>query len=96
MIVTYVCINIAWLFIGHYFVWKEIGLSLIVALKDIFPFLFIAAFVMLLTYYITLSISNICMIFIGKIIVAVLLYILIMWLSRSVTFKECIQYLLRK
>lgn len=96
MIVTYVCINIAWLFIWHYFVWKEIGLSLIVALKDIFPFLFIAAFVMLLTYYITLSISNICMIFIGKIIVAVLLYILIMWLSRSVTFKECIQYLLRK
>jgi len=93
MVVTYVCVNIAWIFVWHYFVWKELRLSLFDALKDIFPFMFIAALVMCVTYYITLSIENIYILFIGKIIVATLLYVLIMWISRSVTFKECIQYL---
>ena len=37
MVITYVCINIAWLLVWHYFVWKEIRLGLFAALNDILP-----------------------------------------------------------
>ena len=96
MVITYVCINIAWLLVWHYFVWKEIRLGLFAALKDILPFLFIAALVMGITYYATSYIGNIYLLFVGKIVIAASLYIFIMWISRSVTFKESVQYLLKR
>lgn len=96
MVITYVCINIAWLLVWHYFVWKEIRLGLFAALKDILPFLFIAALVMGITYYATSYIGNIYLLFVGKIVIAASLYIFIMWVSRSVTFKESVQYLLKR
>ena len=96
MVITYVCINIAWFLVWHYFVWKEIRLGLFAALKDILPFLFIAALVMGITYYATSYIGNIYLLFVGKIVIAASLYIFIMWVSRSVTFKESVQYLLKR
>ena len=58
MIIVYVSINICWLFVWHYFVWKQIRLSLFAALKDILPFAFIATAVMAATYYITIGFAN--------------------------------------
>ena len=96
MIVTYVCINISWLMVWRYFVWKEIGYRFIHLLKDILPFLFIAAGVMFITSYLTNRIENIYLLFISKIFIAALLYILIMWISGAQTLKESIHYIRKK
>lgn len=96
MVTVYVAINICWLLVWHYFVWREIQLSLFMAMKDILPFAVIAAGVMAATYYITAGLENIYLLFASKIIIAALLYIAIMWLSRSVTFRESINYILKR
>ena len=96
MIVTYVCINISWLIVWRYFVWKEIGYRFIHLLKDILPFLFIAAGVMFITSYLTTRIENIYLLFVSKILIAALLYILIMWISGAQTLKESIHYIRKK
>ena len=96
MIITYVCIQISWLMVWHYFVRREINYRFIHMLKDILPFLCIAAAVMIATYYLTLSIANIYLLFISKIAIAGILYLLLMWVSGSQTFRESLQYLRKK
>lgn len=96
MIAVYVTINICWLLVWHYFVWREIQLSLFMALKDILPFAVIATGVMAATYYITIGFTNIYLLFASKIVIAAVLYIAIMWLSRSVTFRECLHYIIKR
>lgn len=96
MIKFYVGINIGWLLVWQYFVWREIHLSLFQALKDVLPFAIIAGGTMLATGYITQSITNIYFAFIAKIIIAAMLYIAIMWISGSITFKESLEYIYKK
>ena len=93
MIITYISINIAWLLVWHYFVWREIRYRFIHLLMDILPFTFIAGGVMITTYYLTLSFSNIYLLFACKIMIAGVLYLLVMWLSGTKTFKESLKYL---
>ena len=96
MIITYISINIAWLLVWHYFVWREIRYRFIHLLMDILPFIFIAGGIMIATYYLTLSFSNIYLLFACKILIAGMLYLLVMWLSGVKTFKESIAYLHNK
>lgn len=96
MIITYISINIAWLLVWHYFVWREIRYRFIHLFMDIVPFLAIAGGVMIATHFLTLNIDNIYLLFVSKIAIAGLLYILIMWMSGAKTFKESIQYLKKK
>jgi len=93
MIITYISINISWLLIWHHFVKKEIPYNLFYLIVDILPFLFISTGVMVATHFLTSFITNIYILFIAKILTAVALYTLFMWLSGSKTFKESIQYI---
>lgn len=96
MVAVYVGVNIAWLLIWHYFVWREIPISLLSALKDILPFAGIACLVMVVTFFATISIQNIYCLILAKIMMAASLYTLIMWLSGSKTFRECLGYMREK
>jgi O-antigen/teichoic acid export membrane protein len=96
MIVTYVCINISWLMVWHHFVHKEIHYKSIDLLKDILPYLFISASVMIATHYLTSSLTDIYLQFVCKIITAGILYVLIMWISQAEMLKESLNYLKRK
>lgn len=96
MLIVYVSINIGWLLVWHFFAWKEIGLNLFDALRDIIPYAIIAAGVMIATHYITEPMENIYIRFAAKISIAASLYVLLMWASRSVTFKESVQYLTKR
>lgn len=96
MLAVYVAVNIAWLGVWHYFVWREIRLGFFHALKDIFSFGIIAAAVMAGVAFITRPIENIYLLALAKILSAAALYIIILWASGSVTFKESLQYLLKK
>ena len=96
MIFAYISINISWLFVWHYFIWKEIHLTLWDALKDVVPFGIIAVSCMGAAYFLTRSIANLYLILTAKIAIAAGLYIIIMQLSKSATFKEVINYLSKK
>lgn len=96
MLAVYVAVNIAWLGVWHYFVWREIRLGFFHALKDIFSFGIIAVAVMAGVAFITRPIENIYLLALAKILFAAALYIIILWASGSVTFKESLQYLLKK
>ena len=96
MVCVYVSINVVWLFIWHYLVYKEIKLNLLHVLKDVLPYAGIALLVMAFTYWVTIKMENIYLSIIAKIFIAASLYTSIMWLSGSATFKECLGYLRRK
>ena len=53
MVVAYTLLNIAWMFVWHFFVRRLMGYRLTDFLKDILPFALAAAFVMGLTWLIT-------------------------------------------
>ena len=96
MVVVYVILNSCWLLVWHYFVWREIKLSLLSALKDLLPFAVITAMVLFATYHLTACIANAYLLMLSKIAVAVLLYMGIMWLSGAKIFKESIQFLFKR
>ena len=96
MVLVYVILNSCWLLVWHCFVWREIGLTLFAALKDLLPFAAITAGVLLATHYATASIASPILLMIGKIVIAALLYGSIMWLSGAKIFKESIQFLFKR
>lgn len=96
LINIYVAINIIWLLVWNYFVNKEIGYRTTDLLKDMLPYLFITAGTMIATSFATNNCTDIYMRLIAKISMAASSYILIMWLSRSVTFKESLNYIFKK
>ena len=96
MVVVYVILNSCWLLVWHYFVWREIKLSLLSALKDLLPFAVITAMVLFATYHLTAFIANAYLLMLSKIAVAALLYMGIMWLSGAKIFKESIQFLFKR
>jgi hypothetical protein len=96
MLISYVVINTCWLFVWHYYLQREIKLPLLTALKDIVPFAGIAALIIVATHFITLQIENIYWLFAGKIIIAGILYIAILWICRATTLKESITFLFKR
>lgn len=96
MIITFVAINALWLLTWHYFVWRLIGLTLWSALKDILPFALIAAAVMGATYFITLGIENIYVLFVAKIAIAAPTYFAILWALDAKILKESIHFFMKR
>lgn len=96
MILMYTCINIGWLFVWYYFVRREIGLRFVDAVKDIAPFAGSALVTMGLTELATHSITSEWLLMIAKIVVAALIYLFIMWVSRSQIQRETLRYLLKR
>ena len=58
MVLAYVAIVILWVGIWHRFLYQEIRYPFLSALKDILPFLLIAATTMLITYFVTLPLTE--------------------------------------
>lgn len=96
MLMVYVAINTGWLFVWHYFVYREIRLPLWAALKDVVPYAGIALFTMAVTYFVTGHITDIYLLILSKVAIAATLYTGLMWISGSETFKESLSYLLKK
>lgn len=96
MVYANVAIIILWIGIWNYFVWREIGFSLWQTLRDITPFLCIAAVTMLATYFITMGISNLYLLLISRVCIAAALYCGISWVCGAKIMRECIGYILKK
>ena len=96
MVQAYVGINVLWLGVWHFWVWREIHLSLWSALKDILPYAFLAGAIMIGVCYITAPIADVYLLFITRIALAAMLYVLAMQLTGSATYRECLQYLFKR
>ena len=96
MAAIYVTINILWLFVWHYFVWQLIRITLWNVMKDITPYLSITAISLTAGYFAAKAFSNIYTCLINKIVVTALVYIIILWSSKSVIFHESINFLLKR
>lgn len=94
MLLAYVAINAGWLFVWHYFAWREIRIKLSHALADVLPYAVAAAATMLVSGWLAGGISSIVVRLLAKIGLAVAVYVAIMWLCRSATFRESASYLL--
>lgn len=96
LIKVYVSVHICHLFVWHYFVWREIRLSLLAALKDIVPYAGAAILTTGLVYFLTAPVADMYLRICIKIFLSVVIYATLMGLSGSITFKEAIRFFLDK
>ena len=96
MVALYAAIVILWTGIWQYFLWREIRLPFIHALKDIAPFALLAAASMLIAYFATLSISNTYLLLAVRIFIAAVVYVGALWCLKANILKESLDYLRRK
>ena len=96
MIAFYTLINILWLIPWQFYTNKITSLPTIDILKDICPFLVISLLVMITTYILTVSINNLYLLFISRILIASTLYILTMKVLKVKIMEECINFIHKK
>ena len=96
MVINYVIIIALWMFVWHYFVWREVRLSLMAALLDVLPFCLVAIFAMVATYFATAAISNLYLLLIARILMVAILYLGILWMLKAEILRECIGYIRKK
>ena len=96
MVIAYVTIVILWTGIWHRFLYQEIRYPFLSVLKDILPFLLIAAATMVITYFATSWIGNLLILLITRILLAAALYIGLLWVFGAKILRECLSYLLHK
>lgn len=95
MIIGFVTINILWIFVWHRLAQPFIRFSYCDMLKDLLPFALLALGTIYITYFITLSIQHTYISFFMKFIVAAILYIITLWLTKAIIFKESVSFLLK-
>ena len=93
MLRVFVGINVAWLLVWYWFVHQEIGLRFTDLLRDISPYLLLAAALAIGCHFLMSGITNIYISLLAKIISVAVLYAAILWLAGSVILKESLAFL---
>ena len=93
MLIAYCIFNALWLLVWLFFAQKEIHIKLSMFLKDVLPYMFISAFVMTVTYFVTKSIEGIYLLLFAKIVIAASMYIFLAYIMRSEELVETIAFL---
>ena len=96
MVIAYALLNIAWVFVWHFFVQRLMNYRLIPFLKDILPFAIAAAGVMAVTGFVTHAIEMLWLKLLCRVVLAALLYYVVMRLAGAVILKEIMAFIFRK
>jgi len=94
MVAAYLSINFVSLLIGQYFIRRLIGLRYCDILKDISPYFVTTVACLFIAWLATKNMQNIYWLLVSKVAISGSLYIFVMKISRSVTFKESLDYLM--
>jgi len=94
MVIAYVGISFSALLLWQRYVYQLIGLKLRDILKDILPYLGITLACLLIAWVATRNIHNMYWLLVFKITISAFLYIFVMKMSRSVIFKESVEFLM--
>ncbi|MDR0733929.1 MAG: lipopolysaccharide biosynthesis protein [Dysgonamonadaceae bacterium] len=92
MVAGYIFMYFTGLLIWHYFANKLIGLRLREVLSDTLPYLGISLVCFGITRLLTANVHNIYLLFTLKIMISGLLYVAILRISKSVIFRECVEF----
>ena len=96
VVISYVTLNIIWVFVLWFMVNRLTGYRLLSFLKDILPFLLSAAAVMTVTWFATESIANLWLLLLARFVMAAVVYYGVMRIARVKMLDECQQFLLAK
>jgi O-antigen/teichoic acid export membrane protein len=96
MVVGYIFMYFIGLLIWHYFVKKLIGLRLRDVLSDTLPYLGITVICFGIAWLITKNIQNIYLLFALKIMISAILYVVVLIVTKSVIFKESVEFLTKR
>ena len=95
MFIALISMNFVGLFIWQFFVQRIIGLSFWTVCKDVFPYLGITIFSFFIAWICTKEFNNVYLLFFGKVLISIAIYVAIMKLSKSVIFQESIDFLFK-
>lgn len=96
MVIFYVSLNIAWLFVWQACTHRLIGLRWWHAFKDIAPFFVFSLGVMTLTWWLTSELNISWTRMFLRIVIVIILYIGSLWLARAQILRESIDYIFHK
>ena len=96
MVIFFIMLNVGWLCIWQWWAKRLIGLRWHWVALDILPFLFFTIGVLAITWWITQTIDNLWLLMISRIVLAVVLYTSIIWISRAKIMRETMDYILHK
>ena len=96
MVTAYTIFNIVWLAAWQLATRRIVGLRFLELLKDVVPFMLIAATVMTAAYYATQFIENLWILLIVRVVIAAALYFVVMRLLNVAILRECMQFVLTK
>lgn len=96
MVIYYITLNIAWLFVWQACAHRLIGLSWWHAFKDIIPFFVFAFAVMAVAYFATQSLAISWLRLFLRILIAVVLYVGSLWIARAKILRESIEYIFKR
>ena len=96
MVIAFACINILWLLAWQVFANRLIGYRFFSMFRDLLPFMFIALAVMVVTYFVTLHISNMLMLLVARVLIAAALYFITMKLLRARILEDSIEFIRSK
>ena len=96
MVAAFVAVNILWTLVWWWLVRQQTGLSLWLFLRDLLPFLLIAAACILAAAWAASFVPNVYLSLMVKVVVAVALYLVAMQLLHVATFREALAYLRKR
>lgn len=92
MVVAYTLFSILWLGVWQIQAHRLIKLCLRETLADLLPFMLAAAAVMTITFLVTQFITTLWILFVARVIIAAVLYLLIMKLAKAEILTECLAF----
>jgi O-antigen/teichoic acid export membrane protein len=93
---AYTLLNIIWLIGWQIFAQRMIGVRFFDVLKDTMPFAVISIAVMLATWLVTSTVSNVYVLLLLRVVIAGCLYLAVMKLLRVRIMDECLSFFLKK
>lgn len=96
MVIGYIGVYISSILFWHYHVKKELPIKLISIGRDIMPYLSITILVFIFVSFVLVSVSNLYLLLVFKILLSSILYILVLLLLKSTILMEAISLLKRK
>lgn len=94
MVVAYTLTYVIWLFVWFLLVHRDIDYTFMQLLADMLPFMGITCLAVAAAWFVSRGIASLYWLLAVKILATAAVYLLLMWLTKSVTFKESVRYLL--
>ena len=93
MVIAFAMVNILWLLAWQVFASRLIGYSFASMLRDLLPFMLISLAVMVLTWLVTRSFTNLYLLLVSRVMIAMALYMAILKLLHARILDECMEFI---